>query len=67
MKYFLNTDDSFMNIHKIYEIFIDNSYMNENTCEIPSKTRKIKIPHILETSPTHATGCDGKKVFHRKI
>ena len=35
------------------EVFVDNSYINEKTCGIPSNTRKRKISHILKTAPTH--------------
>ena len=59
MKYLLKLDDTFMNfINKLAEALIHSSYINDETCGIPSKTIKIKISHILETEPTHATEYD---------
>ena len=42
----------------------DNSYMNEKTCESPSKTIKIKISHIFETAsiPMLLTTMGNKRV-----
>ena len=36
---------------KMAKALINNSYINEKTCGIPSKTREKKISHILETAP----------------
>ena len=50
IKYFLNTDDKFMDFQNI-----NNSYTNEKTCVIPENVKNIQLSHILETAPTHAT------------
>ena len=46
---------------KMAKVLINNSYMNDKTCGIPSKTIKIQLSHILDISPTHATGYILKK------
>ena len=48
-------DDYFYDFKKMSKVSINNPYIYEKTCGSPSKTRKGKISHILETSPTHAT------------
>ena len=66
MKYFLKTDDSFMNFRKhLAKELIQNSYINDNTSGIPSNIRKRKILHILDTAPIHYTDYN-KNVFARK-
>ena len=48
--------------NKKAKVLINNSYMNEKTCESTSKTRNRQISHILETAPTHATEYNKKGV-----
>ena len=67
MKYFLKKDDTFMTFRKNPNAFIDNPSFNEKTCGIPENTPKRKISHILETSPTHATDYDKKRVCTEKF
>ena len=56
MKYFLKTDDKFMNFRKILaKGLINNSYKNEKACGSQANVRKIQLSRILETAPTHAT------------
>ena len=58
---------TFMNFRKkLDKILINNSYMNEKTCGIPSKTRNRKISHILEILPTHANEYNQNKWFAQK-
>ena len=66
MKYLLKRDNTFMNFKKkwLRRWQINNSYMNQNTCGSPSKTRKRQISHILETARTHAT--EYKKIITEK-
>ena len=45
-------------------MLINNSYINQNICGSPSKTRKRQISHILETAPTHVT--EYKKGFSQQ-
>ena len=68
MKYFLKTDDKFMDFRKkLANGLIDNSYTNEKACGSPEDVRKRQLSHILETAPTHATEYNEKKGLHRKI
>ena len=68
MKYFLKTDDIFMNFQKkLAKALINNSYMNEKTCGSPENTRKRKISHLSETAPIHATEYNEKKGLLSKI
>ena len=56
MKYFFETDDTFMNLRKrLSKAFIDNSYMNDKTCVSPYIIIKKYITHMMDTSRTHAT------------
>ena len=41
--------------------------MNDKICETPENTRKIKVSHILETTPTYATKYYIKKGLHKNI
>ena len=43
------------------KVSINNSYINDNTCGIPSNNRKRQISHILDTLPTHTTEYNKKK------
>ena len=62
MKSFLKTDEIFMKFRgKLGKALIHNSYINGESCNIPSNKRKRKISHTLETAPTHATEYDGGK------
>ena len=63
MKYFLKTDDKFMDFRKkLAKALINNSYTNEKTCGSPANARKRQLSHIFET-PTHSTEYDLKKEF----
>ena len=56
MKYFLKTDDKFMDyLKKVPKELIKNSYTNKKACGSPENDRKRKLSHILETAPTHTT------------
>ena len=45
-----------MNFYKkLAKVLIENSYMNDKTCGIPSSKNKNKVSHILEAAPTHVT------------
>ena len=56
MKYFLKTDDKFMDFRKkLARGLINNSYTNEKACGRLENVRKRKLSHILEIAPTHAT------------
>ena len=56
MKYFMKTDDKFMDFRKKMAMgLINNSYTNEKACGSPSNVRKRQLSHILETAHTHAT------------
>ena len=56
VKYFLNTDDSFMILRKMLDnVLIKKSYMNEKTRGSTAISIKIQTSHTLETAPTHNT------------
>ena len=55
MKYFLKTDDTFVDFRKLAKGLINNSYTNEKACGSPENVRKRQLSHILENAPTHAT------------
>ena len=69
MKYFLKTDETFMKFRgEIAKALIHNSYIYDESCTSPAKTRKRNISHILETAPTHATEYGGGGMgLHHKI
>ena len=67
MKSFIKRGGFFMRFReKLAKSLFQNLYINDDSCTSPEKIRKIKISHILETAPAHATEYD-KIVFHRKI
>ena len=56
MKYFLKTDDKFMDFwKKLGKALINNSYTNDKTHGGPENVKKRQLSHILETAHTHAT------------
>ena len=68
MKYFLKTDDTFMDFRKkLAKALINNSYTSEKTCGCPTNYRKRKLSNILQTAPAHATDCDKKRFTPQKI
>ena len=67
MKYFLKTDDKFVNFRKqLAKRLINNSYTNDKACVSPGYFRKRQLSNILDTEPTHATEYNEKMGVHRK-
>ena len=66
IKYFLKRDDNFMFFwKKLVKALINYSYMNEKICGSTKKTRKGKISHTLDNSPTYATGYNKNGLNHK--
>ena len=67
MKYFLKTDDAFMNFWRgMAKALIKKSYTNGKTCGSTENVIKRKLSHILKTAPCHATEYNEKNVFSQK-
>ena len=68
IKYFLKTDEIFMKFRgEMAKVLIKNSYISDDSCTSSVNTRKRKIPHILQTVPTHATEYDERMGLRRKF